>query len=163
MRDAGKDGTGAVRDFARGDPAGWDFAAYLRNPVVQWAHRFDIPAIGRAADLFVDDGGLHGSIVFNGKDFDAFGWGIGERVRRGVLRAGSVGFRPLEVETVDRGKAEGGGEKATRLIIRRQELLEFSICNVPANPWALREEEEIQTNSGSEKAIAEFFGGLVGV
>ena len=58
----------------RVDPQGWDITHYKKNPVVQWAHRSDIPAIGRADNLFVDDGGLHGSIVFNSKDYDAFGW-----------------------------------------------------------------------------------------
>jgi hypothetical protein len=40
-----------------------------------------------------------------------------------------VGFRVLEVELP--GKAGEG------VIFRKQELLEFSICNVPANPYAL--------------------------
>jgi hypothetical protein len=47
------------------DPAGWDVKRYLENPVVQWAHCYSIPAIGRAVGVFADDKGLHGSIVFN--------------------------------------------------------------------------------------------------
>jgi HK97 family phage prohead protease len=117
------------------DPAGWDCKAFMKNPVVQWAHRFDIPAIGRAENITVDDTGLHGSIVFNDKAFDEFGWSIGERVKAGVIRAGSVGFRPLEIEIPDEETAKDG----TALIFRKQELLEFSICNVPANAWALAE------------------------
>jgi hypothetical protein len=27
------------------DPAGWDFKRYMDNPVIEWAHRYDIPAI----------------------------------------------------------------------------------------------------------------------
>ncbi|MDR0472469.1 MAG: peptidase, partial [Treponema sp.] len=26
------------------DPQGWDFKRYMDNPVVEWAHRYDIPA-----------------------------------------------------------------------------------------------------------------------
>jgi HK97 family phage prohead protease len=115
------------------DPAGWDFKRYLENPVIQWAHRYDIPAIGRADGLCTDDKGLHGSIVFNDRDYDTFGWSIGQRVRAGVIRAGSVGFRVLEVELPDKE----AGKDGTTLIFRKQELLEFSICNVPANPYAL--------------------------
>jgi HK97 family phage prohead protease len=115
------------------DPAGWDFKRYLQNPVIQWAHRYDIPAIGKAGGVYADDKGLHGSIIFNDKDYDTFGWSIGERVKAGVIRAGSVGFRVLEIEIPDKKAAEDG----TALIFRKQELLEFSICNVPANPWAL--------------------------
>jgi HK97 family phage prohead protease len=144
----------------RVDPRGWELSQYKNNPVVQWAHRFDIPAIGRSDGLFADDKGLHGAIVFNDKEYDAFGWSIGERVKRGVLRAGSVGFRILEVELPSKeAQADGAA-----LIFRRQELLEFSICNVPANPFALREKsEERKEKRGlltSERGF-DFWGGML--
>jgi len=113
--------------------AGRELERYRENPVVQWSHAYDIPAIGRAEDVASDEQGLGGRIVFNERDYDPFGWSIGERVRRGIIRAGSVGFRVLEVEF----PGKDGGEDGTTLIFRRQELLEFSICNVPANPFAL--------------------------
>jgi phage head maturation protease len=50
-----------------------------------------------------------------------------------VIRARSVGFRPLEVELPSREDGKDG----TTLIFKKQELVEFSICNVPANPFAL--------------------------
>ena len=115
------------------DPSGWDFKRYMNNPIVEWAHRYDIPAIGKIEGLTVDDKGLHGLVVFNSKDYDPFGWGIGERVKAGVIRAGSVGFRAVEIEIPSVADSKDG----TTLIFRKQELLEFSICNVPANPWAL--------------------------
>jgi hypothetical protein len=68
------------------DPAGWDYRKYLENPVIQWAHRHDIPAIGKAQALYTDEKGLHGSIVFNDREYDPFGWAIGERVKNGVYR-----------------------------------------------------------------------------
>jgi HK97 family phage prohead protease len=115
------------------DPAGWDYKRYRDNPVVEWAHRYDIPAIGKIEGIAADDGGLHGVVIFNDKDYDPFGWAIGQRVKAGVIRAGSVGFRVIEIEIPDKETAKDG----TTLIFRKQELLEFSICNVPANPWAL--------------------------
>jgi HK97 family phage prohead protease len=115
------------------DPAGWDYKRYRDNPVVEWAHRYDIPAIGKIDGLTSDDTGLHGVVVFNDKDYDPFGWAIGERVKAGVIRAGSVGFRVMEIEIPDKETGKDG----TTLIFRKQELLEFSICNVPANPFAL--------------------------
>ena len=114
------------------DPAGWDFKRYMENPVVEWAHRYDVPAIGKIEELTADDTGLHGLVIFNDKAYDPFGWAIGERVKAGVIRAGSVGFRVIEIEIPDRETAKDG----TTLIFRKQELLEFSICNVPANPFA---------------------------
>ena len=117
----------------RVDPHGWDFRRFMENPVIEWAHRYDIPAIGKIEGLTIDDSGLHGLVYFNDKSFDSFGWSIGQRVKAGVIRAGSVGFRVIEIEIPDRDTSQDG----TSLIFRKQELLEFSICNVPANPWAL--------------------------
>jgi HK97 family phage prohead protease len=77
--------------------------------------------------------GLHGLVFFNSKDYDAFGWSIGERVKAGVIRVGSVGFHVIEIEIPYKEDSKDG----TSLIFRKQELLEFSICNVPANPFAL--------------------------
>jgi HK97 family phage prohead protease len=115
------------------DPQGWDFRRYMENPVVEWAHRYDIPAIGKIESLIIDDQGLHGLVFFNDKSYDPFGWSIGQRVKAGVIRAGSVGFRVMEIEIPSKEDSKDG----TSLIFRKQELLEFSICNVPANPWAL--------------------------
>jgi len=115
------------------DPAGWDFKRFMDNPVVEWAHRYDIPAIGKVEGLMVDDGGLHGVVYFNDKSFDPFAWSIEERIKAGSIRAGSVGFRVIEIEIPSKEDSMDG----TALIFRKQELLEFSICNVPANPYAL--------------------------
>jgi len=81
---------------------------------------------------------LSGEVVFNEKEVDPFGWGIGQRVAAGAIRAGSVGFLVHKVEI-----QEAGGE--SRLIFRAQELLEFSLCNVPSNPYALHQGAEGRT------------------
>ena len=136
------------------DPAGWDCKRYMENPVVEWAHRYDIPAIGKIDGLTVDDEGLHGLVFFNDKAYDPFGWAIGERVKAGVIRAGSVGFRVIEIEIPDRETAKDG----TTLIFCKQELLEFSICNVPANPYALTKTETETTRALGGPS---FWGGLI--
>ncbi|MDR2098108.1 MAG: HK97 family phage prohead protease [Spirochaetaceae bacterium] len=145
----------------RVDPLGWELGHYKKNPVVQWAHRYDIPAIGRTENLYADDSGLNGSIVFNAKEYDAFGWAIGERVKAGVLRAGSVGFRILEIELPGKNAPADG----TTLIFRKQELLEFSICNVPANPFALSQADMFLSDTKNDKNIRnippDFWGGLL--
>jgi uncharacterized protein len=135
------------------DPQGWDFKRYMNNPVVEWAHRYDIPAIGKIEGLAVDDKGLHGLVFFNDRSFDAFGWSIGERVKAGVIRAGSVGFRPVEIEIPSKSDSQDG----TSLIFRKQELLEFSICNVPANPYALA--KSTVNEKGNNAAF--YWGGLI--
>jgi HK97 family phage prohead protease len=140
------------------DPAGWDYKRYMDNPVIEWAHRYDIPAIGKIEGLTADEKGLHGLVIFNDKDYDPFGWAIGERVKRGVIRAGSVGFRVIEIEIPDKETAKDG----TSLIFRKQELLEFSICNVPANPWALaKSANAAKTETTQELGGSMFWGGLL--
>jgi HK97 family phage prohead protease len=140
------------------DPAGWDYKQYMSNPVVEWAHRYDIPAIGKIEGLTADDEGLHGLVVFNAKDYDPFGWAIGQRVKAGVIRAGSVGFRVIEIELPDKETAKDG----TTLIFRKQELLEFSICNVPANPFALTKTmPEGKTEMTQDLTCPAFWGGLI--
>ena len=140
------------------DPTGWDFKRYMENPVVEWAHRYDIPAIGKIECLVIDDEGLHGLVIFNDKSFDHFGWSIGQRVKAGVIRAGSVGFRVIEIEIPSKEDSRDG----TSLIFRKQELLEFSICNVPANPFALAKTFEVAATETTQEFIRpSFWGGLI--
>ena len=140
------------------DPAGWDYKRFMYNPVVEWAHRYDIPAIGKIENLSVDDEGLHGLVYFNDKAYDPFGWATGQRVKAGVIRAGSVGFRVMEIEIPSKEDSRDG----TSLIFRKQELLEFSICNVPANPFALAKTFEAAATETTQEFIrTSFWGGLI--
>lgn len=119
------------RDLEQVDPEGWNLENYIRNPVVLWSHDYKMPAIGHAENVNTENKILSGDIIFNPKEADEFGYSIGQRVKAGSIRTGSVGFRVDEVEFCDTDKSECG------IIYRKQELLEFSICNVPANPFAL--------------------------
>jgi HK97 family phage prohead protease len=140
------------------DPVGWDYKQYRDNPVVEWAHRYDIPAIGKIEGLTANDNGLHGTVIFNDEDYDPFGWAIGQRVKAGVIRAGSVGFRVIEIELPDKETGKDG----TTLIFRKQELLEFSICNVPANPFALTKAlPEGKPETTQDLICPTFWGGLI--
>ena len=142
------------------DPQGWDFKRYVQNPIVEWAHRYDIPAIGKIEGLTIDDNGLHGLVFLNDKSYDPFGWSIGQRVKAGVIRAGSVGFRVLEIEIPSKDDSKDG----TSLIFRKQELLEFSICNVPANPFALAKtmsREQLEMSNEKVAIVSPFWGNLI--
>ena len=139
------------------DPLGWDFSQYEKNPVVEWSHNYLIPAIGKIERLNADDNGLHGLVIFNDKSFDPFAWSIEQRVKAGVIRAGSVGFRVMEIEIPSKEDCKDG----TSLIFRKQELLEFSICNVPANPFALAKSIEAAKADTQELSCPHFWGGLI--
>jgi HK97 family phage prohead protease len=144
------------------DPQGWDIKRFMDNPVVEWSHRYDIPAIGKIEGLTVDGDGLHGLVYFNDKSYDPFGWSIGQRVKAGVIRAGSVGFRPIEIEIPSKENAPIGGKNGTFLIFRKQELLEFSICNVPANPFAsVKRNEELEMRNENSINATHYWSGLI--
>ena len=142
------------RDFEKVDPAGWNLKNYLANPVILWSHDYSIPAIGYAENMKADTV-LEGNIVFNSKEFDEFGWSIGQRVKAGALRCGSVGFIAEEVEFLE------SKDRECDLIFRKQELLEFSICCVPANPFAISGTKKLKiTEVIQEPEELSFFGKL---
>ena len=133
------------RDFEKVDPAGWNLKNYLANPVILWSHDYSIPAIGFAQNVKAESI-LEGDIVFNDKEYDEFGWSIGQRVKAGALRCGSVGFIADEVEFLE------AKDRECDLIFRKQELLEFSICCVPANPFA-RNGEKMEQDVQDKKDL----------
>lgn len=141
------------RCMERVDPDGWELENYRMNPVVLWAHDATIPAIGYAESVEKGED-LTGRVVFNEKEFDEFAWGIAQRVKYGSIRSGSVGFLVKEVEFVNH--KEKPEEKAD-IIFRKQELLEFSICNVPANPLALMK-QSVEEGTAAEKKHFYFLG-----
>jgi HK97 family phage prohead protease len=115
------------------DPAGWVLDDYRRNPVVLWAHDSLAPPIGRTVNLFVDDGRLLGDIEFAKPEVYDFADTIFRMVCAGYISAGSVGFLPIDYAFSQDKDRDFGVD------FKRQELLEFSICPVPANPNALIE------------------------
>ncbi|MBA7638276.1 hypothetical protein ES703_45929 [subsurface metagenome] len=68
-----------------------------------------------------------GKPIFDPREVDPFAWMIGEKLARGTLNCGSIGFKALRIEVVP----ERTRRDDTRLIIKESELFEFSIVNVP--------------------------------
>ncbi len=117
------------RDFERFDTAGWDLKAFKKNPVLLWSHDRKIPAIGLMEKVRIKDTRLIGNPVFD--EDDTLAMQIEGKVQKRILRSGSVGFFPTKIEFIDDDK------DPCTLIYKKQELREFSICNVPANPNAV--------------------------
>lgn len=107
---------------------GWDLTNYKKNPVVLWAHTYDVPPIAKSVWTKVVKGeGLMFKPQFATTDFanDIF-----DLYKGGFLKSFSVGFKPVE------WKDGVGGEEPRRTYLK-QELLEISSVPVPANPGAL--------------------------
>jgi len=134
------------RDEERILTKGWDLTNFKKNPVLLWGHEKSRPAIGTVKGLSKGDN-LSGIIVFVDKAVDHFGWSIGQKVSKGIIRAGSVGFMPKSWRFID------DPEDPAWLEFEKQELYEFSICNVPANPRALVQDSIIMNPYKEMKSI----------
>lgn len=121
--------TGTVdRDGDTLSPDGWSFKNFLKNPVLLWSHNASSgekrPPIGKVEDVEVRDGKVYFTPVFDMED--SFAKEIFRKYKNGFLNAFSIGFLPQEWK-----QSEIGYD------FIKQEALEFSSVNVPANPEAL--------------------------
>lgn len=110
------------------DAAGWQLDAYRRSPVVLWAHDYSSLPVARAVEISTTPGALVARAEFVPREVYPFADTVYQMLKGGFLSATSVGFRPL---TFVWNEERRGCDFAT------QELLEFSIVPVPANPEAL--------------------------
>lgn len=131
------------------DPSGWELENYKRNPVLLWSHDSgwgeSRPAIGEVKNLRVENGRLVGTPVFDLDD--PFAKLVHDKFQKGILRAFSVGFLPLEKD----------GQ-----VYKKQELLEISAVNVPANQNALVQVRSLAKSlEGDKKKEAEAIADLM--
>lgn len=117
------------------DPDGWDLTDYHRNPVVLFAHDSTNLPVGRDIGTWIDPGkSLKGITRFTAKDLNDFGHTVGKLVQAGFLNATSVGFEPVEyAESQERE----GSFFFPAIDFTKQQLREYSVVPVPANPDAL--------------------------
>jgi len=129
---------------------GWDLTAYLKSPVVLWGHNQDL-VIGKAISIERDGTGLRSTVEFQPADMPIVGDWAEYAYRSGVsgfVRATSVGFRPIEWELTE-DEERGGDGWFPGVDFKRQELTEFSVVGVPANPEALLEDPLIVPVAGA--------------
>ncbi len=137
---------------------GIDLKNFRANPVVLWGHDGFSPPVGASLKEEMEKGGTGGpkwvaTVLFH-KATDLAN-SVCELVKMGYVRAVSVGFRPKmpggvvfpdEKMRAELGMRPGG------VIFRMTELFEFSVCSIPANPFALSRE----TAKSISKAAREF-------
>jgi HK97 family phage prohead protease len=125
----------------------WDLTNYNLNGIVGYNHEVYgstnpdlILGSGRAfLEGEGDDAKLIGEVTFETEDVNPLAEKIFRKVMAGTLKATSVGFTPISVN----GKY--GEERGGTYYYYGQELLEFSIVNIPSNPKAVkRSAEEIE-------------------
>lgn len=109
---------------------GWDLRDFKKNPIALFGHSGDFP-IGNWENVRVAGGKLIGTLRLAAKGTSSRIDELISLVEQGILRAVSVGFRPLAAEPIDKEKPYGGQRYKKSL------LLETSLVSVPANPSAL--------------------------
>lgn len=121
------------------DPNGAELSNYRKNPVFLINHSNNLPA-GNGADIRMQNGKLIAEISdenWNSSDDTELGRQIKfwhRLVKEGKVRMASVGIMPLEIDEEER-VIDGVTRMVT--VIKRWELLEFSITPVGSNPGAL--------------------------
>jgi HK97 family phage major capsid protein/HK97 family phage prohead protease len=110
------------------EPAGWDLKNFNRNPIALFNHNSDFP-IGSWEKLKVVDGKLRGHLTMAPAGTSPRIDELRNLIEAGILRAVSVGFRPIERTYIE------GSNGGIRYL--KSELIETSLVSVPANPNAL--------------------------
>lgn len=108
----------------------WNLKFFRRNPIALWGHDSSMP-IGVWERVRVEGNKLLGRLKLADKgtsDFIDFLRGL---IEQRILKAVSVGFRPGSYKALDEDDPLGGYR------LSDNELLECSLCSVPANPEAL--------------------------
>jgi hypothetical protein len=120
---------------------GWNLENYNLNPIVGYNHNYggtmcDGPSpdnIIGTSKVWVEEGMLIGEVTFEPEGMNTLADKIWKKIEVGTIRAASVGF--LEIGKGHKGD-ERNNEDITAYYFEGQELLEWSIVDIPSNPKA---------------------------
>lgn len=120
---------------------GGDISSFLKNPIMLWGHFrdegskvwCDYKPIGHWEDIEVNDNNeLTAKPYFDMTD--ELSIQICKKVEEGTIRACSIGFRVIETSEDPELLVKG----QTRATVTKWELMEVSLCDIPANANAVR-------------------------
>ena len=114
------------------DPAGWDLKNFKAHPIALLNHDRD-QIIGKWVNVKSDGKQLRGTLELADEGTSPLVDNVRKLVAQNILRAVSVGFRPIEQQPLDKNASEMFGP----FKFTKSELLECSLVAVPANPHAL--------------------------
>ena len=126
-------------------------AGYMENPIVLLQHNQDKP-IGVVKEATIDDKGLYIKASIT-EDTD----GVFSKLKNGVMRAFSIGYRIKDYEIVEEKDSQGFTVDYHQTI-KDLELYEISLVSIPMNPyalsksidWCFEKEEEVLNNNTIE-------------
>ena len=124
----------------------WEMTNFLANPIVGYQHNvygsfFSKPdpdlIIGKSVNLRKEGNDWISGVHFEPGKMNKLADKIFNKVKFGTLRAASVGFMEIGDGNYGDGEEREGGKSET-YYFAGQELLEFSIVNIPSNPTATK-------------------------
>jgi HK97 family phage prohead protease/HK97 family phage major capsid protein len=114
--------------------SGWRLDAFKKNPIALFNHRADF-IVGTWRNLRIEEGVLRGHLQLAPEGTSPRIDEIRKLVEAGILKATSVGFKPLKYEALNKDSVPPNPFGGLRFL--EQELVETSLVSVPANPNAL--------------------------
>jgi len=127
---------------------GWRLKNFMRNPVIQWAHKDDLLPIGRALNVWREGSRLKADVELTPAGWLRFNDTVARFLAGGFLRAVSVGWFALRWHWRERPK------QPPVLVFDEQDLLEISVVSVPADAGALLVGPVNDSTAGRSSAAA---------
>lgn len=121
---------------------GWELDNFRKNPVVLWAHDSEDLPVAKCRRIWVEGGKLMAEADFTPTPagWPDFNETVFQFLKHGLLNATSVGFAPIKYAfSEEDGRTFG-------IDFLEQELLEFSVVPVPANPECLQQAKSLGIN-----------------
>ncbi len=128
------------------DNNGWDLKAFKKNPILLWAHDHSQLPIGTSKRTWIEGAGKKAQLMIQPVIHEVTDQAkaIKQLIDDGVLKTLSVGFRPLE-------SPDG-------VTFTKNELLEVSVVNVPANADAMMMAYKSLKSKGFDDELIEGIG-----
>jgi HK97 family phage prohead protease len=123
---------------------GWVLSNFKRNPIALFGHDSSF-VIGVWKNVRVERAALRGNLVMAPEGSSARIDELRRLRGAGILKAASVGFRPIETEQLDPDKFS--------INFIRQELVECSLVAVPANPNCLAVAKSLGISEQTQRMI----------
>lgn len=129
---------------------------YKNNPVYLWAHNGNIAPIGTVKKVTKQNSPPRLVAHVNFDQEDEFARFIEGKFIRGFLNANSIGFIPLEWESITERNKDKATEELIGYDILKYELLEGSAVPVPSDFEALKADRSFFNDMEWERYIEEF-------
>jgi len=132
--------------------SGWRLSDYVKNPVIMAFHDYSRWPIGVADAVGIVDNALMIDCEFDPPDVDEAADLVFRKIKQGTVKSGSVGFSWSQCIMANEKGAEQYFKNypQARRIFLEQDLIEFTICPLPANPNALAASVGFSNGNGVE-------------